>query len=118
MENLIALLVLMLVFMCWWHQRGIKDRALRQAQLRCAQLGLQLLDETVQLAAMWPLRDEAGNWVWRRRYGFEFTSTGEVRYAGELTLVGLRLVSFELPPYAMPAPEEEVSITPPSERLH
>lgn len=106
MEDLVALLALMFAFLLWWHQRGVKDRALRTAHARCAQLGLQLLDETVQLASMRPARDAAGNWAMRRRYRFEFTSTGDVRYVGELELVGLSMTAFELPPYAMPAPAD------------
>lgn len=112
MGNLLALLGLALLFLCWWHQRGVKDWALRQAQWRCEQLGLQLLDETVQLCALWPVKDRAGRRVLRRRYRFEFTSTGNERYSGELQLEGLELVGFELPPYAwpdMPSADDDVN---------
>jgi hypothetical protein len=122
MGSLLLITVLTIVFVFWWHQRGMKDWALVLVNRRCARLGLQLLDETVQLVRLWPAREESGNWVLRRRYRFEFTSTGRERYPGEALLCGRTFVGLELPPYIWPdVVDEDVlgpggTSTPP--RLH
>lgn len=93
--------------MVWWHQRGMKDAALVQVFRRCETLGLQLLDDTVQLHRLKPVKNGAGNWVLERRYRFEFTSTGSQRYAGVATFVGRQFAGWQLPPYISPVADDE-----------
>lgn len=107
MEDLLLIFIIAIIFMSWWHQRGMKDGALVTTHALCQKKGLQLLDETVQLSSVRPARNRAGNWVLRRRYRFEFTSTGGERYQGEAVLCGLQFEALELPPYAVPADWEE-----------
>lgn len=45
---------------------------------------------------VWPCRNDFGSLQLRRRYGFEFTSTGEQRYQGLIELSGQRLQRIEL----------------------
>lgn len=98
--------------MVWWHQRGMKDAALVQVFKRCERLGLQLLDDTVQLHRIKPAKNSAGNWVMKRSYTFEFTSTGSQRYNAIATFIGHQFDQWQLPPYVSPFPEEESIETP------
>ena len=86
----------------WWQSGEFKNRALNLAMQHCQQLGLQLLDQSMVIRGYWPARRGDGKWVMRRRYQFEFTSTGHQRYQGNLVLMGFRLESIELEAYQIP----------------
>ena len=58
------------------------------------------------LRGLWPGRDQHGNLAWRRRYEFEFTSTGETRHRGLLILIGSSVRSLELEPHPMPEQDQ------------
>lgn len=106
MKDVLIFFGLCILFLVWWHQRGIKDRALKEVARRCQRQGLQLLDETVQLVRLWPVKNAAGNLVLRRRYRFEFTSTGSERYTGEALMLGLWFEELRLPAYACPPTDD------------
>jgi hypothetical protein len=78
-----------------------KGRARQLAIAHCQQLGLQLLDQSMVIVGLWPVRRSNGL-VLRRSYQFEFASTGDRRYQGKLVLEGMRLVSIELETYKLP----------------
>jgi len=42
-----------------------------------------------------------------RRYSFEFTSTGEKRYRGQVSLSGLHFTNLELEAYIIPKDEQD-----------
>ena len=86
----IALLLAVVSF--WWQSDRVKNLALSQVIQLCRRQNLQLLDQTLVLKGVWPLRDESGVLGLRRRYSFEFTSTGETRYQGRVLLLGGRLL--------------------------
>ena len=48
-----------------------------------------MLDETVSRQRIGLARDGGGQVRIRRNYGFEFTSDGERRYHGEITMLGM-----------------------------
>ena len=102
----IALLVA--VYSFWWHSDRVKHHALNQVSLLCRRQNLQLLDQTLVLKGLWPVRDESGALGLRRRYSFEFTSTGETRYQGKILLLGGRLLSLELEPHVMPEDHQQI----------
>ncbi len=83
----------------WWQSGEYKSRALDLALQHCQQLNLQLLDQSMVIRGYWPVRREDGSWIIRRRYQFEFTSTGHQRYRGNLVLMGFKLDSMELEAY-------------------
>ena len=93
----------------WWQSDKVKRLALNIVLQRCRAESLQLLDQTLVLRGVWPVRNREGNLVLQRRYSFEFTSTGEARHKGEAVLQGLRLIKLHLDPYIM---------TTEAERLH
>jgi hypothetical protein len=86
----------------WWHSDRIKALALAHVYRYCKDTGLQLLDQTMVLRGVWPVRNESGLLVMRRKYNFEFTSTGESRYEGLIVMCGLKVLSLELEAHLYP----------------
>ena len=93
------------VALYWWQSGDYKGRARDLATRHCAGLGLQLLDQSMVITGLWPTRGADGRLGFRRRYQFEFTSTGARRYQGRLTLIGKRLGGIELEAYQLPGSE-------------
>ena len=86
----------------WWHGRGLKDGALRAVKQHCDEQDLQLLDQTLILSSFRPQLSRDSLLCLRRRYRFEFSSTGDERYQGIITLEGKRIKSIDLDPHRMP----------------
>ncbi len=78
-----------------------KGRARQLAIAHCEQLNLQLLDHSMVIVGLRPVRRSNGL-VLRRSYQFEFASTGDRRYQGKLIMEGIKLVSIELEAYKLP----------------
>ena len=105
--DVIAFLTVAAALVGFWGQSDkIKRLALHSVLLRCRGERLQLLDQTLVLRGVWPARHENGYLVLRRRYSFEFTSTGEMRHKGEVVMHGQQLSQLHFDPYIMP-PEPE-----------
>lgn len=105
----VALMMLAGLIGFWiWRGMGLRDRALGLVRQHCKKADVQLLDESIALTRLRIGRDQAGRFCIRRWYGFEFTVTGERRYAGSVELQGARLAKIELAPHPFPgeAPEE------------
>lgn len=86
----------------WWQGDKIKGTALQHLYHYFREQDLQLLDQTVVLKSVWPQRGDSGSLQLRRRYEFEFTSTGTERYQGLIELHGLRLGRIELEAHILP----------------
>ncbi|MCH2355922.1 MAG: DUF3301 domain-containing protein [Pseudomonadales bacterium] len=86
----------------WWRSDKIKHGALAHVSRYCKQQNLQLLDQTLVLRGVWLVRNEKGSLIFRRKYSFEFTSTGEVRYHGRVVLYGASLQRMDLEAYIIP----------------
>jgi hypothetical protein len=99
--KLIVIMLLGFAGLYWWHSGDFKGRARNLATAHCNDLDLQLLDQSVVISGLWPKIDQFGKWQLRRRYQFEFTSTGRQRYRGEMSLLGMSLDSIELEAYAI-----------------
>lgn len=104
--NLIALLLTGLAALYWWQSGLYKGRAREFAIAHCRELGLQLLDQSMVITGIWPARSETGQLVFKRTYEFEFSSVGDQRYRGRLTLIGMRLISIDLEAYKVLPPNE------------
>lgn len=85
--NLFLLAVIGGVLVFWWKTQGVKQLAFRAAQRHCDELGLQLLDQSVMLRGLGIKRHGWGRLRVRRKFGFEFSSTGEERYRGEVWML-------------------------------
>ncbi len=86
----------------WWQGDKVKGVALSHVYRLCKEQNLQLLDQTMVLKGVWPVRDDEGALRLRRRYNFEFTSTGEARTQGNVELLGMRLYKLHLDPHMLP----------------
>ena len=86
----------------WWKSDLVKNRALTLANEHCQGQGVQLLDQSMVIRGVWPMRDNSGSLSLRRRYSFEFTSTGEQRYRGIVVMAGTRMHRIELEAHIIP----------------
>lgn len=89
------LLVLALAWL-WFDSFAARDIGMRAARAACATDALQLLDETVALVSLKPVRDEDGRLVPGRVYSFEYSDTGNNRCGGSLVMVGRRVTIVRL----------------------
>ena len=99
LESLLIPILLALVWMFWMVQQRARSLALKHVRKACQQEWVQLLDDTLVLESIRPSRNAAGRFCLERRYGFEFSSTGERRYKGEVHLRGQRVAHLELEPH-------------------
>ena len=86
-----------------WRSDQFKRRARDLAIAQCSELNLQLLDHSMVITGIWPMRNADGRLVLRRKYRFEFASIGDRRYQGELVLAGLQLLRIDLEAYKLPS---------------
>jgi hypothetical protein len=86
----------------WVDSLRARERALAAGRSACRRYGVQLLDETVQIAALRLARDEDGRLRLRRSYSFEFTDTGDNRRRGAIVMLGGELQDMQLEPYPQP----------------
>ncbi len=91
------------VFAFWWQSDKIKRLTVAYVRRYCRQRGLQLLDQTTVLRGIWLGRDEEGFLQVGRRYQFEFSTTGEQRYSGGISLLGTKLIAVQTEAYALPS---------------
>ncbi|MDD3608140.1 MAG: DUF3301 domain-containing protein [Halothiobacillaceae bacterium] len=94
-KTLFILLFMALLAVFWWRQAQARERAVRLAEVSCERAGLQLLDQSVGLKRLRPVR-QGGRLVLERVYGFEFSRNGADRWQGALILRGAVLSSVEL----------------------
>ena len=87
----------------WWQSDKIKLYAISHIAYYCESRNLQLLDQTMVLKGLWPVRSEEGSIQLRRRYHFEFTSTGEVRNKGIIELIGRKIQDLQIEAHIMPS---------------
>jgi hypothetical protein len=105
LANLLVLGLIGLVALYLWRSGEYTVRARELAREHCRRLDLQLLDDSVVITRIWPMRSASGRLIFRRSYRFEFASTGDRRYRGTLVLEGLQLSNIELDAYRLP-PED------------
>ncbi len=86
----------------WWKFNGAKELARATAKRHCQQLEVQLLDDTVALQKCWLRRNKLGNVCIWYCYIFEFSTTGEKRYQGIVTLLDKHIEEIQLETHHMP----------------
>lgn len=99
LKDLFWLTLVGLVCLIWWQGQKVREIALAHARRECRTMDLQLLDESVALRGLWLRRDPEGRIHLWRRYRFEFTSTGDERYSGEVITLGSRVTGFSVAPH-------------------
>lgn len=110
---LFFLTLLAALFLFWSREQQAKLQALALVRRHCQQEDVQLLDDTLMLESLrikrlpklavvgGSNRARPSGWQLLRRYRFEFSFTGDERYAGELILAGRRLLQLQLAPHRM-----------------
>jgi hypothetical protein len=88
MLTLWVLLIIAVACWFWSDSLAARERVLRAARLTCAQVQVQLLDQTVALARLELGRDQHGRRHLRRLYAFEFSTDGAQRFHGQAALLG------------------------------
>ena len=88
--DLFWLLLIAGVILFWYRGLAVRERALAAVRRHCDEMNLQLLDQNVALRSLWIGRNAEGRLALRRRYNFEFTSTGDERYQGSVSFLGHR----------------------------
>ncbi len=88
----------------WFDSLRARESAVRAARLACQADGVQLLDDTVALAALGLQRGDDRWPLLRRIYRFEFSDTGNNRLDGSITLLGAHVQTLYLAPHGGSAP--------------
>ncbi|KGK41283.1 hypothetical protein LH51_15960 [Nitrincola sp. A-D6] len=100
---LIWMTLLAVVALLWWQNLKVRELALKQVKHYCNREALQLLDQSVALRGLSITRSpQSGQLSLKRRYAFEFTSTGDERYQGYIELLGARLLRIEVDAHRIP----------------
>jgi hypothetical protein len=90
-DTAIPSLLILAAIAAWWSAATrAREFAREYARRFCERQQWQLLDQTVSLGFMRPIR-HYGRWQWRRLYRFEFSATGGDRRRGEVVMFGHRL---------------------------
>ena len=76
----------------WLDSLKAREVAVRAARAACSADGLLLLDDTVAIAHLKPVRDDDGHVKLQRAYDFEYSDTGNNRLTGGIVLRGHRVV--------------------------
>ena len=91
--TLIILVLLGAIGWFWYGSIHAKEIAVIGAKMRCESRGLLLLDQTVALSKIRLRRDHGGQMRFEREYQFEFSSNGDDRYEGRVTLYANRITN-------------------------
>ncbi|MCL6269609.1 DUF3301 domain-containing protein [Sansalvadorimonas sp. 2012CJ34-2] len=102
LSDIIVFAVLAMIFMIWWHGFTIRQLAISHAKRFCKERELQYLDEGIALSFNAFQRNRSGRLNILRHCQFEFSSTGEDRYQGNVVMLGRTLVEIKTPAYRMP----------------
>lgn len=87
--------LLALLYLFWNRQQQARIKALSAVRRHCAEEDVQLLDDTLQLVSM-AVRNGPGGRRLHRTYRFEFSSTGDERYEGQIILAGRSVIGLRL----------------------
>src|SRR4051812_9879153 len=96
-----ALVIAALAVLVWIDSLRSRERALGAGRAACSRYGVQLLDDTVAIAALSMARDAEGRLRLRRTYVFEFSDTGDNRRSGSIVILGAELQDLQPDPYRM-----------------
>ena len=89
--EILSLVVLAAVAWLWLDSLKTREIAVRAARAACAAEELQLLDDTVAIANLKPVRNDDGHLQLQRAYRFEYSDTGNNRLQGSIVLLGHRV---------------------------
>jgi hypothetical protein len=97
--EIISCLTLLAAFWYWSSAKTAQEHAYHAVKQHCQRLELQMLDDYVAFNTILFKRDNHGRFRFLRRYQFEFSSSGNERYNGTITLSGRQTLNIHLEPY-------------------
>lgn len=103
LETLLPPLLILLGIYLWLGALKAREQARGLAHALCAQVRVQLLDQTVSLQRVGLARGDDGRLHWRRRYRFEISTDGVDRNSGTLEILAGELLAHTLPIHEDPA---------------
>lgn len=93
----IAVLLGFVATLAYWLNATRSHELARAAGKRaCQEAQVQLLDDTVEVVQVRVRRDPGGRLAFCRNYRFEFTSDGDLRHRGQVTIHGRRVLHLSL----------------------
>lgn len=95
-----ALWILIVAFpaaLFWLSSRAAAESAVSFGRLLCQRAGVQWLDQSVHQVSISLKRAESGQLRWQRVFKYEYSHDGQDRYAGYVTLLGQKAVSWVEP---------------------
>lgn len=98
--TLVLLLIAIIIAVIWHSALRAREQANFVAIETCKRLNVQFLDGTVAFSAIRPVRDQEGNFDWRRNYVFDYTEDGMTRRQGFVVLLGNAVEAVGLAPEA------------------
>ena len=101
--EIFSLLLLAAIAWLWLDSLKAREIAVRSARAACTADGLLLLDDTVAIANLKPVRDHDGHVKLQRAYDFEYSDTGNNRLKGSIVMLGHRVLMLNIGPGLPPA---------------
>ncbi len=92
----IVLLILAVLIYFWIDSMNSREKAIAAAHRACKEIDVQLLDQTVALKSMRPVRNRQGRLSFQRIYAFEFSVDGVERREGRAVMLGQVLKQIQL----------------------
>lgn len=95
----LLILPAVIIAVLWWDGMGAKEIARASCLRHCREHDVLFLDDTVALASLRLRRASNGSVKIFRRFNFEFTSDGELRYQGYIELLGRNVMQLHMDAY-------------------
>jgi hypothetical protein len=95
MITLLLILLALLIYI-WYETFRLREYVLIKCQQVCRESSLQLLDQTIALAALSIKKRPGGRFHLYRCYGFEYSINGTDRLRGYVDLMGSNILSVRL----------------------
>ncbi|MCW9012881.1 MAG: DUF3301 domain-containing protein [Gammaproteobacteria bacterium] len=96
-------IILFIAAVIWYWLDGMKAKeiARQTGKDACKEASVEFLDDTVAVSKVRLKRNTMGQMSLYREYQFEFTSDGEFRYHGEITMLGKRILNVNMDAYRL-----------------
>jgi Protein of unknown function (DUF3301) len=72
----------------WMDSLRVRELAIQAARAACVAEGMMLLDDTIAISSLKPVRNSDGRVVLQRAYDFDYTDNGNNRIKGGIVMLG------------------------------
>ncbi len=88
MQEILLIVALFFILNFWYQSMKCRETAVAAAKSACSQINVQLLDETVEMIRLRLCRTKSGTMALCRMYSFDFSTDGEQRHSGMISMRG------------------------------